>query len=184
MTTSLCRVAATLTFIPLSHPELPSGSRGATSSSRRPGRRGGTTQRRSERCATGFSVDEPGAGESVEPVQPGEEALYRRWVTIRTRLEVTLGEQSKLPPALAAYAVGRPGHLRLLAVEILRDEYGVDGEPLAKELLPLLGRAAAVAPPLDADETTIRSAELRRLTRHSEHYGKGYLDDVREGWPD
>lgn len=123
-----------------------------------------------------------GFGESVEPVLPGEEALCWRWVTIRARLEVTLGEQSELPSALAAYAVGRSGHLRLLAVEILREKYGISGEPPAQELLPLLERVAADDPPVE--QNTTRSAELRRLTRHSEHYGEGYLDDVREGWPD
>lgn len=120
----------------------------------------------------------------MKPVRPGEEALYRRWVAIRARLEATLGTQSELPAALAAYAIGRPGHLRLLAVEILREEYGVRGEPPAEELLPLLERAAADDPPRDSDENTTRSAHLRRLIRHSEHYGEGYLDDVREGWPD
>lgn len=81
----------------------------------------------------------------MELVQPGEEALYRSWATIRARLEVTLGTQSELPPALAAYAIDHSGHLRLLAVDVLREEYGVSGEPPAEDLLSLLQLAVADA---------------------------------------
>lgn len=74
----------------------------------------------------------------MEPLQPGEERLYRQWVQVRSRLERALGKQSGLPAPLAAYAIDHAGNLRLSAVRFLRDEYGVASEPTAEELMPLL----------------------------------------------
>ena len=82
----------------------------------------------------------------MEPLQPGEEAMYRRWVRIRSRLEAVLGEQSPLPAALAAYAVDRSDGINLMAVSVLREEYGADSEPSAEELMLLLAEARDPSP--------------------------------------
>lgn len=74
----------------------------------------------------------------MEPLQPGEEALYRQWVRVRARLEAALGKQSGLAAPLAAYAVDHADHINLGEVEILRQEYGVASEPPAEELVSLL----------------------------------------------
>ena len=74
----------------------------------------------------------------VEPIQPGEVALYMRWITVRARLETALGEQSRLPAPLAAYAVDHVGALNVRAIRVLREEYGVSSEPSAEDLLLLL----------------------------------------------
>lgn len=76
--------------------------------------------------------------DEIEPLLPGEEVLYQRWVRIRSRLEVVLGKQSGLPAPLSAYAIDHASNLNLTHIEFLRDEYGVAGEPPAADLLALL----------------------------------------------
>lgn len=76
--------------------------------------------------------------EPMEPLQPGEKEQYRQWVRVRSRLEAALGKQSRLPAPLAAYAIDHAGHMRLSAVKVLRDEYGIPSDPTAEELMPLL----------------------------------------------
>lgn len=74
----------------------------------------------------------------MEPLQPGEEEQYQQWVRVRSRLEAALGKQSRLPAPLAAYAIDHAGRMRVSAVKVLRDEYGVPSDPTAEELMPLL----------------------------------------------
>lgn len=52
----------------------------------------------------------------MEPLQPGEEQLYKRWVRTRLRLEAALDKHSTLPRPLSAYPVDHVGPLRLSAV--------------------------------------------------------------------
>lgn len=74
----------------------------------------------------------------MDPLEPEEEAVYWRWVAIRSHLEAALGKQSGLPAPLSAYAVDHADKLKLDHVGWLREEYGVEGEPSAEQLMHLL----------------------------------------------
>lgn len=136
----------------------------------------------------------------MEPLQPGEEAEYRRWIRIRSRLQAHLGQHSGLTAPLAAYVLDHAGRLDLWAVKVLREEYGGSSEPSAEQLMPLLidaecdesarppGIAEGSALPEEDTETCGSGGKhrerLAKLARYSDLFPDGYLDEVREGWPE
>jgi hypothetical protein len=67
-----------------------------------------------------------------------DDRLYRQWRKVRFRLIEALDGRGGLAAPLAAYAIDHEGVLRLDEVVALRAEYGIDADPPAEELMPLL----------------------------------------------
>lgn len=73
-----------------------------------------------------------------EEDDPDSELLYRQWHTLRERLEEVAAPGSGLPGPLATYVIEWDGAIRLEEVKAVRDQFGLDGDPSAEELWPLL----------------------------------------------